>query len=390
MYKKILLIVVSLTLLLSGIPIASVSAQEVPRVNEIAIGTIGEPETIDPGWLYDTASAELCQHVYDTLISFKVDRTEPSVIDQGKMDEFVPSLATEWYFDAETDPDHPVMYFKINTTIKFQNDHVLTTEDIEYSFERWFVLDHSGGPQWMIYEPLTYPDYSWPDVNEDGIPDPEFAPIVDAAIESNATHVWFTFAGPYPTLIFMQVIAQSWAGILPKAWAIEQGCWNGDWDLVKYYHDPLVSPLMDPDPVMCGTGPYEFVEWIAGKHWRIERFVDHWAGWPAPECDGYINVVVEKFISEWPTRKLMFLAGDLDFCVVPRMFRDDVLDQPGIRCTWPLEELVTGGNFYNFNISTASRYLKSPFTETLAPGVIKSTGIPPDFFTDKNLRKAFC
>jgi len=76
MYKKTLLIVLSLTLLLSGIPIASVSAQ-VPRANEIAVGTIGEPETVDPQWLYDTASAEIVMNVYDTLIAFLVDKSEP-------------------------------------------------------------------------------------------------------------------------------------------------------------------------------------------------------------------------------------------------------------------------------------------------------------------------
>jgi peptide/nickel transport system substrate-binding protein len=566
MYKKTLLIVLSLTLLLSGIPIASVSAQ-VPRANEIAVGTIGEPETVDPQWLYDTASAEIVMNVYDTLIAFLVDRSEPDVKDWGKTANFSASLAYQWYLDNETDPDHPVYYFKIRgshnhfvtlnslTTVNpyspvstqwecvepleeygeewhlwiwedngdeilspgdqvkmqkktyygpdempfiafhvesvidlggdmytivlkekpipfqsyrmieilpgfeyepvcnqvFEMDpiggreyHVeewedfdlngivspgdilymhrkdpapveypdawyrdyiveeivpgammivkpcLTCWDVEYSFERWFVLDHGGGPQWMIYEPLTYPDYEWPDANEDDIPDPEFAPIVDAAIETNCTWVWFTFAGSYPTMIFLQVVAQSWASILYMDWAMDQGCWDGDWATVATYHDPLVSPLMDPQPVMCGTGPYYFVDWTTGKHWVIERFDEHWQQWPAPGCDGYVDIVRVEFIPEWPTRKLMFLAGDLDFCYVPRMYMYDVLGKPGVRCIYPLATLSTDGNFFNFDIATTSRYLKPPFTETLAASTFKNTGIPPDFFTDINLRKAFC
>jgi len=259
----------------------------------------------------------------------------------------------------------------------------LTCWDIEYSFERWFVLDHGGGPQWMIYEPLVYPDYEW------NFEDPDFDDKVDAAIETNCTWVWFTFAGPYPTMIFLQVIAQSWASILYMDWAMDQGCWNGDWTTVATYHDPLVSPLMDPQPVMCGTGPYYFVDWTTGKHWVIERFDEHWQQWPAPGCDGYVDIVRVEFIPEWPTRKLMFLAGDLDFCYVPRMYMGDVDEKPGIRCIYPLATLACDGNFFNFGIQTTSRYLKAPFTEPLANSTFKDTGIPPNFFTDVYLRRAF-
>jgi len=358
------------------------SPLEVPPQRKITIGTKGEPETVDPHWLYDTASAELVMHVYDTLISFKVDRTRENPKDWGRIDEFMPNIATEWYLD-ETDPNHPVMYFKIRTGVQFQNGHVLNTADVEYSFERWLVLDHTGGPQWMIYEPLLYPRYSW------DFSDPNFYQKVDVAIESNNTHVWFTFARPYPAIIFLQVIAQPWASILPMDWAIDQGCWDGNWAHVAAYHDPEVSPLMDPEPVMCGTGPFKFVEWTAGSHWKVDRFLNHWEGWPAPGCDSEVDVVEEKFINDWSTRKSMFLAGDLDFCLVPRANISEVLGQPGIRCHENLLKLGSDANFYNFNISLTSRYLYPPFITHLDYGVIAETGIPPDFFSDVNLRKAF-
>jgi peptide/nickel transport system substrate-binding protein len=549
--------------MLSMIPIASVSAT-LPRAKELTEGTIGEPETVDPGWLYDTASAKLVWNVYDQLMAFYVDRTEPDRTKQGVADKFEASLAYEWILDS-TDPERPVYYFRIRgsrdhfiTVISFMppllypdpipnpvstmwmevpeseepgcpwhiwkwednnpdgvlspcdivkmdklswegpviapwlafhvqemyeregfwvmllkelpvpfqilrtlsrppdlynpvssivveaapvagrayhiddwedgmfgpyngmlsvgdvitmtrqgtppveypgawtRDYIveaitptqlivkpcLTCWDVEYTMERWFVLDHTGGPQWMIYEVLTYPYYSW------NTEDPNFYQTVDAAIETNCTWVWFTFAIPYATAIFNQVIAQSWASILYTDWAIDHGCWDGNWVNVADYRDPEVSPLMDPVPVMCGTGPYLFVEWISGSHWRIERFVEHWQQWPARDCDGYLDVIIEEFISEWPMRKLMFLAGDLDFCYVPRQYRGDVLGQPGIRCDF-MEGVTIDGIFYNFNISHSSRYLYPPFTEHLDYGEIKGTGIPPDFFSDINLRKAF-
>jgi peptide/nickel transport system substrate-binding protein len=235
----------------------------------------------------------------------------------------------------------------------------------------------------MIYEPLFYPAYSW------NFTDPNFYQKVSAAIKANCSWVWFKFAGPYPTMIFRQVFAQPWASIQYMDWSIDEGCWDGDWTHVAAYHDPTVSPLMDPVPVMCGTGGYYFVEWISGRHWRIDRFEEYWQQWPAPGCDDYIDVVRMEFISEWPTRKLMFLAGDLDFCYVPTQYKADIEGKAGIRCTFPLPSLVTGGNFYNYNITLTSRYLYSPFITHLNYGVIAETGIPPDFFKDLNLRKAF-
>jgi peptide/nickel transport system substrate-binding protein len=574
MNKKILCIALSLALIFSMIPIASVSAT-LPRDKEITIGTIGEPYTVDPACTYDTASLELVWNVYDTLIGFYVNRTNPDRTKQGLANKFEASLAYEWVIDKTTDPLHPVYYFKIrgshdhfisvvsflppipygvpitvpvSTTwmeipaseepgcpwhiwkwednnkdgvlsacdivkmdklvwqgldsvdapwlafhvqevveyeglvamvlkelpVPFQqlrtltlpqgfnpylpvsnivtevdpvggrpyhiddwedgmfgpyngmlsvNDTItmtrqdpipvgfeypgawtrdyvveaitptllivkpcLTCWDVEYSFERWFVTDQAGGPQWMIYEVLAYPEYEWPHL--DGTIDPAFAATVDAAIETNCTWVWFTFAIPYATAVFEQVMASSWASILYTDWAIDHLCWDGIWANIDAYHDPTVSPL-DVDPIMCGTGPFYFVEWVSGSHWRIERFVEHWQQWPARYCNGYVDVVKEEFISEWPTRKLMFLAGDLDFNYVPRQYKNDVLGKPGIRCDYPLEGVTIDAIFYNLNMSHASRYLYPPFIEHLEYGQIKGTGIPPDFFSDKWLRKAF-
>ena len=569
MHKKILLLVLSLSLMLAMIPIASVGAGVVPRQNEIAVGTIGEPETVDPGWLYDTASAELVWNVYDTLLSFYVNRTgDPygnGTISWGKATLFEASLAYDWTYNT-SNPDHPVYTFKIRGThdhfitvqaqtlflpdptgsiwmetpssempgrhwtvwnwednnidgvlspcdvikmymmdlyegpfempwlafhvqsldgtgigatmelkelpVPFQilrtltlpggfspthpegalltetdpvsgrgytlvewedgmfgafsgavskgdvitltrtdtppvnfsaaiwtRDYIvesidlvgghivvkpcLTPYDVEYTMERWFVLDHYGGPQWMIYEALTYPDYSW------NFTDPTFASRVDAAIEVVGRTVEFTLAIPYSQSILSQVLAQSWASIMYTDWAIDQGCWDGNYANVATYHDPEVSPLMDPVPVMCGTGPYYYVEWITGKHWRIERFLEHWRQWPIPGTNGYVDVVREEFISSWPTRKLMFLAGDLDFCYVPRMYMGDVWEMPGIRCDYPVLDQIVDGVFFNLNISSKSRYLYPPFIEHLDYGVFKDTGIPPDFFNDTYLRKAF-
>jgi len=102
--------------------------------------TIGGPDTMDPAYAYDTASGEIIQAVYETLLFFKGESTT----------EFDPVLATEWTVSA----DGLTYRFKIREGVKFHNGNDLTPEDVEYSFERGMVQDYGAGPQWMLFEPL--------------------------------------------------------------------------------------------------------------------------------------------------------------------------------------------------------------------------------------------
>jgi len=48
--------------------------------------TIGEPDTLDPHYAYDTASGEVIYNVYENLIAYKGE----------SVTEFEPRLATKW------------------------------------------------------------------------------------------------------------------------------------------------------------------------------------------------------------------------------------------------------------------------------------------------------
>ena len=76
--KTSLLALVSVLLLFGCFPIASTHTPPA-RINGIVVATISEPETVDPAWAYDTASAELIFNVYEPLIFFKVDRSRSRV-----------------------------------------------------------------------------------------------------------------------------------------------------------------------------------------------------------------------------------------------------------------------------------------------------------------------
>ena len=120
--------------------IYALSIGESPHPDTFVYATIGGPDSLDPAYSYDTASGEVEQCFYETLIFFDGESTT----------EFVPVLATEWTVSE----DGLTYRFKIREGVKFHNGNDLTPEDVEYSFERGMVLDYGAGPQWMLFEPL--------------------------------------------------------------------------------------------------------------------------------------------------------------------------------------------------------------------------------------------
>ena len=114
--------------------------REIKNPDTFVQATIGNVDSLDPAYGYDTASGEQVQMIYETLIFFDGESTT----------EFVPVLATEWTVSA----DGLTYRFKIRKGVKFHNGNDLTPEDVEYSFERGMVQDYGAGPQWMLFEPL--------------------------------------------------------------------------------------------------------------------------------------------------------------------------------------------------------------------------------------------
>lgn len=394
-----------LSLLLFGslllAPAFAVGPPPIKRPGEIITATIegGNPETVDPAWCYDTASAELIFNVYDTLITF----------DAEHMETYLPSIATSWTITpiTETSPEGLTWYYRYNFTIrsgvKFHDNSILTPQDVEYSFEREMVQDRASGPQWMLYEPLLngveadYIDGVFYDLT-DPVQVAKVGKMIDHSVGSSSTNVWFNIAFPGSYAPFMQILCQSWSSILSKAWvnSLGRGDWSGNWmlggDHTEWltHHLPDVSPLDTPTPVMMGSGPFVFetLDYTA-KYWSVSRFSGYWRGWPAdfPTGSGpagYINHLVTTWAYVWETRSAMFLAGDVDFCAVPRKYIGSMVNQDGIRLIWPLPTLACDAIFYTFNINTASTY--GPFNPN---GVYSETAIPYDFFSNIHVRKAF-
>ena len=407
--KRTIVIVFALIFML--LPLVSTEVTAAPPIknpDELIIATIGMPRTVDPAWCYDTASAELIFNVLEPLLQF----------DGEHVDMFLPCLATDWEFVEidETDPETGLHYvrklvFTIRDGVYFHDGSLLTPEDVEYTFERALIQDRSGGPIWMFWEPLFGIDTLDELLDMFGGDEVKAGMAIDDAVRVEDTNkVAFYMTVDFPDLIILQTWAQSWASILSKTWIqnyvigeLGRPEWPGEWgDYTGWlaYHDPEKSPLDDPTPIMCGTGPYKGPPYggeISEDYWTIVRNENYWGGWPAswpapwyPSTEpgvppaGYLERLTVRSISEWTTRRDMFLAGDCDFCYVPREYMDQVAGQPGIRCYYPLPVLAVDALFFVFNVS-----LETGLGNVLPPGTFDPTGYPCDIFSDVNVRKAF-
>jgi len=357
----------------------------------IVYAQIGGPETLDPHWAYDTGSGEIIYQTYDNLINYKGESTE----------EFVPMISTEVpSVDNGLMKDDGFTYiFPIRKDVKFHNGDILTPEDVEYSFERAMIFDRSGGPVWMLIEPLLgaygiedvvvealgVENYS--DLFVDGDPRGElksehkaamteiFTEKIDKAVEVDGDNVIFHLAQAYGPFLNILSHCGNWSAIINKKWAIEQGAWDGKADTWWNYHDPE----NEKDPLYAvenGSGPFVLKKWVPEEIILLERFDDYWQG-PAK-----IKNVQVKYVSEYTTRKLMLQTGDADIAYIPVQYLSEVEKIEGVEVIKNLPTISNVVSMFPWTINAeGNSYIGS--------GKLDGEGIPPDFFSDIHVRKGF-
>jgi len=207
---------------------------------------------------------------------------------------------------------------------------------------------------------------------------------------------------PYEPIL--QILAQQWGSIMSKEWctshAEEFPGFTGDDekdDEWANYHDPdesymLKLPMAGPGPhtdAAVGTGPYIFDYWNKGPggSWSIVKDPEYWRGWANYDTlhPDHVDRYISNYIVEWPTRRLRFLGGLSDFTAVPRMFRDEVLGQPGVDTVFPLPNLACDAAFFTFLVKDTSPYIGNVQTN----GTFNELGMPPNMFNDSDVRVGF-
>jgi peptide/nickel transport system substrate-binding protein len=316
--------------------------------------TIGDLDSLDPAWGYDTASGEQVQYIYETLIFYDGESTG----------EFVPVLATEW----NVSDDDLTYRFKIREGVKFHDGGDLTPSDVEYSFERSMVQDRDGGPIWMFFEPL---------LNTGGTRDGEGNIVlsfddIDNAVEVDGQWVQFNLTIPYPP--FLQILCGPWASIVDKEWCAANGGWDGTEATWQQYNNPEPGTT-ELHNQANGTGPWKLERWDPGVQISLVRNDNYWRKPAAFER------VVTMVVDEWANRRLALENGDADLVYVPRSYIGELEDVEGLRVYQGLPELTVDAFFFNMAINPESTFVGS--------GQLDGQGIPLDFFSDIDVRKGF-
>jgi peptide/nickel transport system substrate-binding protein len=374
---------------------------------------------LDPHLAYEGTSYEIINNVLEPLIM--VDRTSAST--------YVPILSQEVpsVENGGISADGMTYTFHVRQGVTFENGNPLTASDAAYSFERSLLQSDPNSGAWMMIEAIMGDNYSSGDITE---PIEEDAYYGDqAGLIANATpeqltaiceevKAHFTFNNdtgefavtlPRPWGPFMAIISRPWAYIVDQEWTTEQGDWDGSCDTWQNFYAPGQEATKLAKVIM-GTGPYILDHWTPDVEWVLVAKEGYWrqAGdelWPGgPSGDASIKRIVHKTVSEWGTRFAMLQTGDAAWVDVPLSQRTQVdafvgesCDNDSRECTptdnpdgslrvWPsLPNPARTDIFLNFNVKTGETG-QNPY---IGSGQLDGNGIPPDFFSDIHLRKAF-
>jgi peptide/nickel transport system substrate-binding protein len=374
----------------------------------VVITGAGEQETMDPAWMYDTASSSISGNIYEGLVWFNRERT----------DSYIPALATEWTTNEAGDQ----WVFNIRDGVTFHKGGALEPHDVAYTNQRAMLQGRIDGPHWMTYEAFFGPELSMASIKDfalaylgkdtetttfDDLTADELVQVCEAikgavVADDEAGTVTYNLAAPTPW--FLALMAQSFlGGVTDMEWAVEIGDWDGDCATWQNWADPAAEESLLFNEAN-GTGPYVFDHWTPGEetvlvanedYWRTEPMWENGPGGPAS-----IKRVVIKNIDEWGTRLAMFEAGDADYIYVPPQYRPQLEPYYRIVCDvagnceeanpdgyilanvdLPQPAITPGQMNWQINVEGGNPYVGS--------GAVDGNGIPPDFFQDIHIRKAF-
>jgi hypothetical protein len=181
----------------------------------------GGPATLDPAAEYDTASAELINNAYDSLIFFNGEQCG-NVPGSGVSNEYVPMLATQVTVGppitaaqagpSATGSSPAYTNFTVDFTIRGTNpatgagsvpfqtwsradagnltwaQYYLTAQDVAYTFDRILVHAYAfEGSFWLITDCLLLQDA----IFTQNLTDPAFTTKLENAVQYNNTDCWF-------------------------------------------------------------------------------------------------------------------------------------------------------------------------------------------------------
>lgn len=223
------------------------------------IGTIGQPVRLDPARAYDTASGELIQNVYQTLIWYADNHpitfipgtgynlTLADYADltkfKGVLSTFCPNITNGGIVPDGTGGSY--WTFTVNTAATWQPwiaangstipSRALTVNDVVYTFRRMLVIEMSGSPNWMFFMPgfgnmgfrTIYSGYTNGTFVHKADEDTVAGLIQGFVYPSGGNNVTFHFQYAWTAVAMYQIFSQTWGSVMNPEWCMEHGDWDG-------------------------------------------------------------------------------------------------------------------------------------------------------------------
>ncbi len=380
------------------------SGSQVPSDTFVNV-TIGEPQSLDPAWTYETSGAGIESNIYEGLVYF----------DRESATDFVPALAESW----EASEDDTIYTFDIRDGVSFHAGGTLEPSDIAYSLQRAMLQDRVDGPMWLFLEPIlgtssitslaleTAGLGDSEDATLEDVPDDvalAVCELVQTAVQADNEAATVTIAVQQPTPWLLQLLSQPWGAALDMEWMVEQGDWDGDCATWRQWHSPAAEESVLFDQAN-GTGPYMLETWNKGVEIRLEANENYWRSEPVwdggPSGVADLKYIVIQSVDEWGTRFAKLTAGEADTVNVPRAEINQVEDlihtmYEGGDADAPATEMNPDGTLnlyvgyptvsmtaamFNFDVNPESTFIGS--------GALDGAGIPVDFFSDISVRRGF-
>ncbi len=390
-FRWILAIAVLITLAsaLGGV----VHAQQAPKLPDTLLNDCADcnPDSLDPTWAFDTGSFGYIQQVYEPLVAY----------DHGDISHFLPVLATDvpTVNNGGITSDGLNFTFHIRQGVQFHDGTSLTPEDVQHSYYRMMVIDRDSGPSFLLNTELAnvtstrdnngnlIQEVSIPDLNKER-PDHgqnvSLAAAIRNSIEVKGNDVIIHLAIPFAP--FLQVIAGGQSHIISKNFALPNGDWPGftgddktDMANIAKFNNPSDSSKTALYNKVNGTGPFKLVSWDPATATLI--FDANTAYRNGASKLAHLSY---KNVPDYSARKLELQAGDVD--LIDLGTRANVPDIEQVDGSLTIDDLPNATNtnsiFFNYLVKGANN-------PNIGTGKAGGTGVPPTFFQNIHVRKAF-
>ncbi|MBI3297950.1 MAG: ABC transporter substrate-binding protein [Elusimicrobia bacterium] len=316
--------------------------------------------TMDPADASDAVSFIVTGNVYESLISFK-ELKVPF--------EYVPFLAAQVPTKANKllSADETVYRFPIRTGVTFHDGRPLTPEDVRYSILRFMLKDTEGGSSGILLNPILG---VYSTRGADGAIRVDFKEA-EKAVAVDGGDVVIRLKRPNGH--FLKIMA-SLPIIVSKPWAVSHGEWDGTEASWKRHNNRPASDSYLASHAN-GTGPFAVETADPEKELVLKRNDKYWRA-PAALSKVYLRIVPSKAMRLW-----MLETGDADASFFEDQDYSEVKDIPGVKIAdSPHHTMLGEAVFFNFKPDAGA---------DLGSGKLDGSGIPPDFFADRDVRDGF-